>query len=68
MTNSALGVVDMDIYGAFQACTIAVMASPLTVRLSRTYFSSRGITIIFLWTGLILSGEQGARIVVLGSG
>lgn len=58
ITNSTVGVIDMDIYGAFQVCTIAVMASPLTVRLSRTYFSYRGSNIVFFWTALVLAGKQ----------
>jgi len=48
----------MDIYGAFQACSIGILASPLTVRLSRTYFSNRGRNAIFLWTALILTGKH----------
>ncbi|KAF2443696.1 hypothetical protein P171DRAFT_415370 [Karstenula rhodostoma CBS 690.94] len=50
------GVVDMDIYGAFQLCSIAILAAPLTVRLSKTYFYDPGRNLIFLWTGLILAG------------
>ncbi|KAF9731965.1 hypothetical protein PMIN03_000083 [Paraphaeosphaeria minitans] len=50
------GVVDMDIYGAFQVCSIAILAAPLTVRLSKTYFYDPGRNLIFLWTGLILAG------------
>ncbi|PSN59383.1 hypothetical protein BS50DRAFT_579978 [Corynespora cassiicola Philippines] len=50
------GAVDMDVYGAFQYCTIGILAAPLTVRLSRTYFYDPGRNTIFLWTGLILAG------------
>ncbi|KAF2689426.1 hypothetical protein K458DRAFT_427591 [Lentithecium fluviatile CBS 122367] len=50
------GAVDMDIYGAFQLCSIGILAAPLTVRLSRTYFFDPGRNIIFLWTGFILAG------------
>ncbi|KAI1417309.1 hypothetical protein F5Y13DRAFT_152456 [Hypoxylon sp. FL1857] len=50
------GAVDMDVYGAFQFCSIGILAAPLTVRISRTYFYDPGRNIIFLWTGLILAG------------
>lgn len=56
LTSTILGVVDMDIYGAFQVCSIGILAAPLTVRLSRTYFYDPGRNIIFLWTILILMG------------
>lgn len=52
-----LGAVDMDIYGAFQLCSIGVLAAPVTVKLSRTYFYDPGRNIIFAWTALILAGE-----------
>ncbi|EAW14204.1 uncharacterized protein ACLA_072370 [Aspergillus clavatus NRRL 1] len=48
--------VDMDVFGAFQFCSIGVLTAPVTVRLSRTYFNEPGRNIIFLWTGLILAG------------
>ena len=51
-----LGVVDMDIYGAFQICSIAILAAPLTVRMSKTYFYDPGRNLIFLWTALTLAG------------
>jgi hypothetical protein len=47
----------MDIYGAFQLCSIGILAGPVTVRLSRTYFNDPGRNTIFLWAGLILAGE-----------
>jgi hypothetical protein len=56
LTTTTLGAVDMDIYGAFQFCSIAILAAPLTVRLSRTYFYDPGRNVIFLWTILILMG------------
>jgi hypothetical protein len=52
-----LGAVDMDVYGAFQLCSIGILTAPVVVRLSRTYFEDPGRNIIFLWTGLILVGE-----------
>jgi hypothetical protein len=54
----ALGAVDMDVYGAFHICSIGILAAPVTVRLSRTYFYDPGRNTIFLWTGLILAGER----------
>lgn len=48
--------VDMDIYGAFQLCSLGILAAPLTARISRTYFNNPGRNIIFLWFGLILAG------------
>ncbi|KAH6646108.1 hypothetical protein BKA67DRAFT_583253 [Truncatella angustata] len=48
--------VDMDIYGAFQICAIGILAAPVTVKLSSTYFNDRGRNLIFVWTGLILAG------------
>ncbi|KAH8592070.1 hypothetical protein B0O99DRAFT_518608 [Bisporella sp. PMI_857] len=50
------GAVDMDLYGAFQLCSIGILAAPVTVKLSTTYFKDPGRNIIFLWTGLILGG------------
>ncbi|KAF8855957.1 hypothetical protein BDZ45DRAFT_594913 [Acephala macrosclerotiorum] len=50
------GAVDMDIYGAFQLCSIGILAAPVTVMLSTTYFYDPGRNIIFVWTGLVLSG------------
>ncbi|KAI1392065.1 uncharacterized protein F4822DRAFT_389540 [Hypoxylon trugodes] len=48
--------IDMDVYGAFQFCSIGILAAPLTVRISRTYFYDPGRNIIFVWTGLVLAG------------
>ncbi|PSR84072.1 hypothetical protein BD289DRAFT_461078 [Coniella lustricola] len=48
--------VDMDIYGAFQLCAIGILAGPATVKMSKTYFNTPGRNLIFLWTGLVLSG------------
>ncbi|EXJ90945.1 hypothetical protein A1O1_04052 [Capronia coronata CBS 617.96] len=46
----------MDVFGAFQLCSIGILAAPVTVRLSQTYFNVTGRNLIFLWTGLILAG------------
>ncbi|KAL7793624.1 hypothetical protein V8C37DRAFT_378500 [Trichoderma ceciliae] len=48
--------VDMDVYGAFQLCSIGILVAPMTVRLSKTYFNTPGRNTIFLWAGLILAG------------
>ncbi|EFX06539.1 hypothetical protein CMQ_6860 [Grosmannia clavigera kw1407] len=48
--------VDLDVYGAFQFCAIGILAAPVTVRLSSTYFFSPGRNTIFLWTGMVLAG------------
>ncbi|KAH7409750.1 hypothetical protein BKA64DRAFT_570896 [Cadophora sp. MPI-SDFR-AT-0126] len=50
------GAVDMDVFGAFQLCAIGILAAPVTVRVSRTYFYDPGRNAIFLWTGLLLAG------------
>ncbi|KAK8065067.1 hypothetical protein PG997_011814 [Apiospora hydei] len=50
------GAVDMDVYGAFQLCTIGILAAPVTVRWSKTYFYDPARNLIFLWTVLILAG------------
>ena len=61
-TNDArhAGVVDMDVFGAFQLCSIGVLTAPVTALLSRTYFNDPGRNIIFVWTGLVLAGESSA--------
>ncbi|QUC22871.1 uncharacterized protein UV8b_07112 [Ustilaginoidea virens] len=56
------GAVDLDIYGAFQLCAIGILAAPVTVRLSRTYFNDPGRNAIFLWAGLILAGLLGLTV------
>ncbi|VUC27257.1 unnamed protein product [Clonostachys rosea] len=48
--------VDMDIYGAFQFCSIGIVVAPITVRLSRTYLYDLGRNVIFIWVGLLLAG------------
>ncbi|RSL49685.1 hypothetical protein CEP54_012302 [Fusarium duplospermum] len=48
--------VDMDIFGAFQLCSIGIIVAPVTVMLSRTYFNDPGRNTIFLWTFLQLVG------------
>ena len=47
----------MDVYGAFQLCSIGILTAPLSVRYSKTYFDNPGRNTIFLWTGLILAGK-----------
>ncbi|KAI1826792.1 hypothetical protein F4861DRAFT_46384 [Xylaria intraflava] len=51
-------IVDMDIYGAFQICSIGILAAPITVYNSKTYFHDPGRNIIFLWTGLLLAAHD----------
>lgn len=47
----------MDIFGAFQLCSIGILAAPVTVMVSRTLSNDRPIrNLIILWTLLILSG------------
>lgn len=53
-----LGPVDMDIFGCFQLCAIGVLAVPITVRYSTTYFETKGRNLVFMWTVLNLAGEQ----------
>jgi hypothetical protein len=48
----------MDIFGAFQLCSLGILAAPATVKNSKTYFLDPGRNIIFLWTGLVLSGKN----------
>ncbi|KAK4186397.1 hypothetical protein QBC35DRAFT_501473 [Podospora australis] len=48
--------VDMDIYGAFQFCSIGILTAPVTVKLSTTYFNNPGRNTIFVWATLILIG------------
>lgn len=46
----------MDVYGAFQLCAIGVLAGPVTVKLSHTYFNTPGRDLLFPWTTMILAG------------
>ena len=55
-SNLGKGAVDMDIYGAFQICAIGVLAGPVTVKLSATYFNTPGRNLIFVWTTMVLAG------------
>lgn len=56
LTSTILGAVDLDIFGAWQLCSVAIIAVPTTLRISGTYFNSAGRNLIFLWTVLLLSG------------
>jgi len=51
----------MDLYGAFQVCSIGILLAPVTLMLSRSYFAQAGSSIIILWTALILAGEYSFR-------
>jgi len=53
-----LDAIDMDVFGAFQLCSLGILAAPVTARLSRTYFNDPGRNLIFLWTILILAGKR----------
>lgn len=46
----------MDVFGSFQLCAIGLLAAPVTVRLSNTYFNDPGRNTIFVWSALILAG------------
>ncbi|OLN88030.1 hypothetical protein CCHL11_00184 [Colletotrichum chlorophyti] len=50
------GAIDVDVYGALQFCTIGILAVPITVKVSDTYFHERGRNTVFVWTGLLLAG------------
>lgn len=56
-TNASLDAIDLDIYGALQLCSIGILTAPACVRLSNTYFNSKGRNVLFLWTILVLAGE-----------
>jgi hypothetical protein len=56
--TTTLGGVDMDIYGAFQICSIGILTCTLMARRSETYFNAPGgQTIVYFWTGLVLAGK-----------
>lgn len=46
----------MDVYGSFQLCAIGILAGPVTLRLSETYFYTPGRNMIFVWAIMILAG------------
>ena len=52
----ALLIYMQDIYGAFQVCAIGILAAPVTVSQSKTYFNDPGRNTIFVWSTLILAG------------
>lgn len=39
-----------------EICAIGVLAGPVTVKISQTYFNTPGRNLIFIWTGILLSG------------
>jgi hypothetical protein len=45
----------MDVFGAFQLCSIGIVAAPFTMRMTR-YTYTGGRNIILTLTGLILAG------------
>lgn len=55
-SNVPTGAIDLDVYGAFQLCTIGILTAPATVRLSKTYFNNPGRNVLFVWTMLVLAG------------
>lgn len=48
--------IDLDVFGAFQLCSIGILTAPVTVRISTTYFNNPGRNVIFLWTAIVLAG------------
>ncbi|RMX85609.1 hypothetical protein D0869_03693 [Hortaea werneckii] len=50
------GAADLDIYGAFQFCAIAILVAPMTARVSRTYFKDHGRNAIFVWSVFVVAG------------
>lgn len=57
----------MDVYGAFQLSSIAILAAPVTLRRSTTYFDGPGRNIIFVWTGMLLAGMMGLAVELFRS-
>ncbi|KAI0134081.1 hypothetical protein BJ170DRAFT_716416 [Xylariales sp. AK1849] len=49
------GAIDMDVYGIFHLCTMAGLATRLTVGVSRTYFNDAGRNTVFIFTALLLA-------------
>jgi hypothetical protein len=47
----------MDVYGAFQMCSLGMLAVPITLKLSKTYFYDPARNTIFFWSALNLAGE-----------
>ncbi|KAI7204825.1 hypothetical protein KC316_g522 [Hortaea werneckii] len=54
------GAADLDIYGAFQFCAIAILVAPMTARVSRTYFKDHGRNAIFVWSVFVVA-EKGSN-------
>lgn len=48
----------MDLYGALQFCSIGILAVPITVKESETFFKEKGRNTVYVWTGLLLAGKR----------
>jgi hypothetical protein len=55
----------MDVYGAFQLCSVGILAIPIMSQLSQRYYYDPGRNLIFLWIILILAGELRSSIAYL---
>lgn len=51
------GAVDLDIYGAFQMCSLGMLAVPISLKMSKTYFNNPARNTIFAWSILVLAGK-----------
>jgi hypothetical protein len=46
----------MDIFGSFEMLALGMLAAPITLKVSKTYFNDPARNTIFLWSALILAG------------